>query len=71
LDPAVGQAVLCSHGELIGAVLECLVGHDLDDAVELAWPKASTSVLDVDDGRLRQHHYLPPLRLHDTEAGYY
>jgi hypothetical protein len=62
--------VLCSHGELIGAVLECLVGHDLDDAVELAWPKASTWVLDVDDGRLRQRHYLPPLRLHDTEAGY-
>ena len=39
LDPAVGQAVLCSHGELIRAVLECLVGHDFDDAVELAWPE--------------------------------
>jgi 8-oxo-dGTP diphosphatase len=71
LDPAVGKAVLCSHGELIGAVLERLVGHDLDDAVELAWPKGSTWVLDLDDGRLRQRHYLPPLRLHDTEAGYY
>lgn len=71
LDPAVGEAVLCSHGELIGAVLERLVGHDLDDEVELAWPKGSTWVLDVDDGHLRRRHYLPPLRLHDTEAGYF
>src|SRR4029450_4386078 len=60
LDPAVGEAVLCSHGELIGAVLERLVGHDLDDDVELAWPKGSTWVLAVDDGHLRQHRYVPP-----------
>jgi hypothetical protein len=71
VGPAVGEAVLCSHGELIGAVLERLVGHDLDDEVELAWPKGSTWVLDVDDGHLRRRHYLPPLRLHDTEAGYF
>jgi broad specificity phosphatase PhoE len=68
LDPAVGEAVLCSHGELIGAVLERLVGHDLDDDVELIWPKGSTWVLAVEDGHLRQHRYLPPLRLHDAEA---
>src|SRR5512133_1491321 len=42
LDPAVDAAVLCSHGDLIRTVLERLVGHDLDDAVELAWPKRST-----------------------------
>jgi broad specificity phosphatase PhoE len=60
LDPAVGEAVMCSHGELIGAALERLVGHDLDNEVEMAWPKGSTWVLDVDDGRLRQRHYLPP-----------
>lgn len=70
LDPAVDAAVLCSHGDLIRTVLERLVGHDLDDAVELAWPKGSTWVLGVDDGRLRQRHYLPPLRLHDTKADY-
>jgi hypothetical protein len=51
---------MCSYGELIGAALERLVGHDLDDEVEMAWPKGSTWVLDVDDGRLRQRHYLPP-----------
>jgi 8-oxo-dGTP diphosphatase len=68
LDPAVGEAVLCSHGELIGAVLERLVGHDLDDDVELIWPKGSTWVLAVEHGHLRQHRYLPPLRLHDAEA---
>jgi broad specificity phosphatase PhoE len=42
LDPAVGAAVLCSHGELIGAILERVGGHDLDDETELAWPKGST-----------------------------
>jgi 8-oxo-dGTP diphosphatase len=70
-DPAVGEAVLYSHGELIGTALQHLVGHDLDDEVELAWPKGSTWVLAVDDGHLRQRRYLPPLRLHDAEAGYY
>lgn len=65
------EAVLCSHGELIGAVLERLLGHDPDDEVELAWPKGSTWVLDVDDGQLRQRHSRPPLRLQGTQAGYY
>src|SRR4029450_2048696 len=68
LDPAVGEAVLCSHGELIGAVLERLVGHDLDDEVELAWPKGSTWVLAVEDGHLRQHRYLPPRPPHRARA---
>jgi broad specificity phosphatase PhoE len=66
LDPAAGDAVLCSHGELIGAALTRLVGHD-DDA--LGWPKGSTWVLDAGDGRLRHRRYLPPLRL-DAEASH-
>jgi hypothetical protein len=51
LDPAADEAVVCSHGELIGAALKRL--------------------LEVDGGRLQHGRYLPPLRLHDAEAGYY
>ena len=71
LDPAAGDAVLCSHGELIGAVLTRLVGRELADAGQLTWPKGSTWVLEADAGQVRQTHYLPPLRLHDAKAGYY
>ncbi|HEX2374215.1 MAG TPA: histidine phosphatase family protein [Actinomycetota bacterium] len=74
LDPAAGEAVVCSHGELIGAVLTRLLGQDLDDS-QLSWPKASTWVLDVEAGQVHQTHYLPPLlpplRLQDAKASYY
>jgi phosphohistidine phosphatase SixA len=39
LDPAADEAVVCSHGELIGAALKRLVGSDLDPGGELVWPK--------------------------------
>jgi broad specificity phosphatase PhoE len=70
LDPVFAGAVVCSHGELIGAALERLVGRDVD-AGRLIWPKGSTWVLEVDDGQVRHSRYLPPLRLYDTDAGYY
>jgi 8-oxo-dGTP diphosphatase len=70
-DPAVGDAVLCTHGELIGAGLERLAADGLMGDGEPQWPKGSTWVLEVVDGRLRQSHYLPPLRLQDPVAGYY
>jgi broad specificity phosphatase PhoE len=60
LDPAAGETVLCTHGELIGAVLPRLVGPDMADASQLSWPKGSTWVLEVDAGQVRQAHYLPP-----------
>jgi phosphohistidine phosphatase SixA len=70
LDPVFAEAVVCSHGELIGATLERLVGRAVD-ADHLIWPKGSTWVLEVDDGQLHHSRYLPPLRLHDSDAGYY
>jgi phosphohistidine phosphatase SixA len=39
LDPAADEAVVCSHGELIGAALKRLVGSNLDPGGELVWPK--------------------------------
>jgi 8-oxo-dGTP diphosphatase len=68
-DPAAGEAVLCSHGELIGAVLERLVGRGLVEDGDLVWPKGSTWVLEVEGGRVRHTRYLPPLRPQDAEAG--
>jgi broad specificity phosphatase PhoE len=68
LNPVAHEAVLCSHGELIGAVLIRLVRPDLADAGQLTWPKGSAWVLEVDAGQVRQAHYLPPLRLRDAKA---
>jgi 8-oxo-dGTP diphosphatase len=67
VDPAAADAVLCSHGELIGTALRRLAEDDTD-AGSLVWPKGSTWVLETDDGRVSHRRYLPPLRLHDTDA---
>jgi len=36
----------------------------------LSWPKGSTWVLEVAEGRIEDVRYMPPLRLRDTEVGY-
>jgi broad specificity phosphatase PhoE len=69
LVPAATEAVLCSHGELIGAALIRLVGERFEGD-SLSWPKGSSWVLEVTEGRIEEVRYLPPLRLRDTEAGY-
>lgn len=71
LDPAAGEAVLCSHGELIGAVLTRLIGPDVADAGQLTRPKGAAWVLELNGGRLHVTRYLPPLRVQDARAGYY
>jgi phosphohistidine phosphatase SixA len=71
VDPSAGELVLCSHGELIGTVLERLVGRGLDTGGQPTWPKGSAWVLVVDGGQVQHSRYLPPLRLQDTQAGYY
>jgi 8-oxo-dGTP diphosphatase len=63
LDPAAAEAVVCSHGELIGGALERLVGDRAGARDELVWPKGSTWVLEVARGQVRRHRYLPPLRV--------
>ena len=71
LDPAAAEAVVCSHGELIGTALKRLVGDHAGAWDELGWPKGSTWVLEVAGGQVTRHRYLPPLRLQDTAASYY
>jgi hypothetical protein len=62
--------VLCPHGELIGAALTRLVGKRCEGD-SLSWPKGSTWVLKVTEGRIEDARYLSPLRLQGSEAGYY
>jgi hypothetical protein len=48
-------------------VLRRLAGADLGAD---RWPKGSTWVLEVGDGRVQRSRYLPPLRRQDPDAGY-
>jgi 8-oxo-dGTP diphosphatase len=56
------DAVVCTHGELIGQVLACLAAAEQP----LAWPKGSAWLLEDVEGRLSLGRFLPPLALtHD------
>jgi 8-oxo-(d)GTP phosphatase len=61
-DPALGTAVLCSHGEVIGQVLQQLAAGGLPLADPLRWEKGSTWVLDSKGGVVVGARYLAPLR---------
>jgi 8-oxo-dGTP diphosphatase len=64
-DPALGHAVLCTHGELIGQVFDRLVADGLDLPGRPRWPKGSTWVLDRHGGdRVAAASYLEPLVPH-------
>ncbi len=54
-------AVLCSHGDVIPAILDALVeSDDLPLPPDYPYPKGSTWVLEDRDGRWARAHYLPP-----------
>jgi 8-oxo-dGTP diphosphatase len=57
------RVVLCSHGDVVPAVLaELVVSDGLDLGGELEWPKGSTWLLNVDRNRFKRGHYLRPPR---------
>jgi hypothetical protein len=58
VDPATAEAVLCSHGELIGTALRQLAAG-ASDADSLIWPKGSTWVLELHGGQVTHRRYLP------------
>jgi hypothetical protein len=62
-DPRLQDAVVCTHGEVIGQVLTRLVADGLAVDQPLQWPKGSTWLLDGTNGRLTHARYLPPLVL--------
>jgi broad specificity phosphatase PhoE len=68
LSPDLGDAVLCSHGELIGELLGRLREGGAPIAEDAEWPKGSTWVLRPDGGRVTEATYLPPLRAAEGSA---
>jgi 8-oxo-dGTP diphosphatase len=62
LSPDLGDAVLCTHGELIGELLGLLRQRGAPIAEDAKWPKGSTWVLRRNGGRVAEATYLPPLR---------
>jgi 8-oxo-dGTP diphosphatase len=62
-DPWVQDAVVCTHGEVIGQVLVRLVADGLAVDQPLAWPKGSTWLLEGANRRFTHARYLPPLAL--------
>jgi phosphohistidine phosphatase SixA len=60
-DPALGHAVLCTHGELIGLAFERLQAAGLGLPRPPRWPKGSTWVLGRSGGRVADASYLEPL----------
>ncbi len=65
-DLQAQDAVVCTHGEVIGQVLVRLVADGLVVDQPLVWPKGSTWLLDSADGRFAIGRYLPPLPLADA-----
>jgi 8-oxo-dGTP diphosphatase len=64
--PSLEQAVLCTHGEVIGKLFDDLqqAGIELSDPPR--WPKGSTWVLQLDGGHA-WGIYLEPLAMEATE----
>jgi broad specificity phosphatase PhoE len=59
--PGLGDAVLCTHGELIGDVLRRLREAGAPIGPDARWPKGSTWLLRVDGDRVADAAYLPPV----------
>jgi phosphohistidine phosphatase SixA len=58
--PGLDQAVLCTHGEVIGRVFTELEQDGLWLSDQPRWPKGSTWVLDRDGVQPWQGRFLPP-----------
>jgi phosphohistidine phosphatase SixA len=64
-DLQAQNAVVCTHGEVIGQVLARLVLDGLAVDQPLVWPKGSSWLLESAEGRFGFGRYLPPLTLAD------
>ena len=62
-DPALDEAILCSHGEIIGEVFDELHKAGLELADDPRRPKGSTWVLRRDSGHAWKGIYLAPLAI--------
>jgi 8-oxo-dGTP diphosphatase len=58
--PALHQAVVCTHGEVIGRIFAELQGAGVQLSDKPRWPKGSTWVLDHDAARTWRGRFLAP-----------
>ena len=59
-DLEAAGAALCSHGDVIGAVVGVLIERGLADRATARWAKGSTWLLGLEAGKLTSARYLPP-----------
>ena len=57
---AGAPVALCTHGDVVPAVLEVLAGEGMQLTSAQRWAKASVWLLAADDGRYTRATYLPP-----------
>ena len=55
-----GDAVLCTHGDIVADLVLHLVGRGLVEESDARWPKASTWVIEQVGGRFSGARYVPP-----------
>ena len=60
-DPALVDAVLCTHGEVIAKVFDELQAAGIDLSDPPRWPKGCTWILQLDGGHAWKGTYLEPL----------
>ena len=62
LEEAVqgGSLVACTHGDLVPAVLDRVAAAGVGLRDDTRWSKASTWVLEAENGRWLSTRYLPP-----------
>jgi broad specificity phosphatase PhoE len=60
-DPALEEAVLCTHGEIIGEVFDELQKAGIELSEPPRWPKGCTWILSLDGGHVLRGTYLEPL----------
>jgi broad specificity phosphatase PhoE len=65
LYPRADDVVLCTHGELIGPMLDRLRGLGAPIGDGATWPKGSVWALEAVDGRVTTATFLPPRQTED------
>ena len=60
-SPAGRMVVLCSHGDIIPAILDEAAADGIELGKELRWAKGSAWLLEGSAGRVTSAHYRPPV----------
>jgi broad specificity phosphatase PhoE len=59
---SVGDAIACTHGDVMGNVVEHLLGRGIVSSRDAVWEKGCTWVLGLDGGEVVSTEHVPPPR---------